>query len=79
MYKEKFYTLMKECGFASLHKFCKASGIAPGNIHSNLRGHETLSIKRAFRIAKTLCVPIDAILEIFYPEEMDEVSKAIKK
>ena len=76
--REEFYKLMKEQGFESLQKFCKASGIAVGNLHANLRGRDRLSIKRAFIIATTLKVAIDIILEMFYPEEMEEMWNAIE-
>ena len=70
--REEFYTLMKERGFESFRKFARETGISAANIHSNLTGHYTLSIQRAFIMANVLGVPIDDILSMFYPDEMRE-------
>ena len=72
--KEEFYKLVKDKGYASFRAFCEDVNIAPGNLHSNLTGRFELSINRAFTLANKLEVPIDSILDIFYPDKMKENS-----
>ena len=69
--KELFYGMMYDAGFKSLREFSKACGIEAGNICNNLNGRYDISIERMFVLAKTLRVPIDAILEVFYSEELE--------
>lgn len=73
--KEKFYQLIKDCGFKSMREFSRECGVMPGNIVSNVNGTYKLSIERAFIYADTLKVPITTILNIFYPEEMERNRK----
>lgn len=72
--KEKFYALLKGCGFKSLREFARSCGIPAGNIHSNVTGKWRPSIERMFVYADTLGVDIDTVLEIFYPLEMAKFS-----
>lgn len=71
--KEKFYALIKACGFKSLREFARATGIEVGNVHSNAVGKFRPSIERMFVYANTLGVPIDTVLDIFYAEEMSRM------
>ena len=73
MIKEQFYALIKACGFKSLRKFARSTGIEVGNIHTNVTGKFKPSIERMFIYANTLGVDIDTILRIFYKEEMDRM------
>ena len=73
--REVFYELIKSKGYKSFRDFCKAVNIAPGNLHTNVKGLFELSMDRAFLIANTLEVPIDTILDIFYAEKMRENKK----
>ena len=77
--KERFYELIKERGFNSFREFCRAAGVGPGNAYSNLADTFELSIGRAFVYAGILQVPIDTILEIFYPDEMRALDKLVNK
>ena len=76
--KDRFYELIKKRGFNSFREFCRAAGVGPGNAYSNLTDAFELSIGRAFVYAGILQVPIDTILEIFYPDEMEALNKLIK-
>lgn len=73
--KELFYSIMHDAGFKSLREFSKACGIEAGNICNNLNGRYDISIERMFVLANTLRVPIDMILEVFYPRELAENEK----
>ena len=70
MKKKRFNELLQKNGFRSIHMFAKAGGMDAPNLYTNLNGKSTLGITRAFLYANTLGVPIDEILEIFWPEQM---------
>jgi hypothetical protein len=75
--KEAFETMVKDAGFDSIYQFSKEVGINMANIYSNLDGTWKMSIKRMFKIANTLGVPIGRIIEIFYPDEYEENMKLL--
>lgn len=69
---EEFNGLLKENGYKSVLAFCKDAGIDRANLDKNIKGVFKLSLERAFIIARTLCVPIETVLWVFYPDEMIE-------
>lgn len=70
--KEKLDALIQGAGYSSFRQFCKDVGVDQSNLYCNFDGTYSISIKRAFKIANALRVPISQILEIFYPEECKE-------
>lgn len=70
--KEQLLKLVQDKGYANLRQFCIALGLKLPNLYSNLDGTWDMSIKRMFRIANMLEVPIDTIIGIFYPDEFAE-------
>ena len=76
--KEKFITYIKEHGYKSVRSLAIDAGIDTANLFTNLNSKWGLSIQRAFRIANTIGVPVEEILEIFYEEELAENRKAVE-
>lgn len=70
--KDKFEKMVKDAGFVSIYQFSKEAGLDMANLYSNLGGTWKMSLKRMFKIANTLGVPIGQIIELFYPEEYAE-------
>lgn len=70
--KLKLETMIKDAGFDSIYQFSKEYGIDMSNLYSNLDGTWKMSLKRMFKIANALGVPIGQIIELFYPEEYAE-------
>lgn len=70
--KVKLEKMVKDAGFENISQFSKEAGIDMANLYSNLGGTWKMSLKRMFKIANTLGVPIGQIIELFYPEEYAE-------
>ncbi len=70
--KEKLDILIKNAGYASFRQFCVDANIDQSNLYGNFDGTYNISVKRMFKLANLLNVPINQILEIFYPEEYQE-------
>ena len=75
--KAKFEKIVKDAGFDSIFQFSKDVGIDMSNLYLNLNGTWKMSLKRMFKIANTLGVPIGQIIELFYPEEYAENMKLL--
>lgn len=75
--KEKFEAMVKSAGFDSIHQFSREYNIDMANLYSNLGGTWKMSLKRMFKIANALGVPIGQIIELFYPEEYAENMKLL--
>ena len=75
--KAKLEKMVKDAGFENLSQFSKEAGIDLANLYSNLGGTWKMSLKRMFKIANTLGVPIGQIIELFYPEEYAENMKLL--
>lgn len=77
--KERFDNLLHKQGYASLYAFCKDNNLDYGNMNRRVNGvTQKIEIAFAFKIADILRVPIDTLLDIFYPEEMKKNRAAIK-
>lgn len=70
--KEIFEQLVKDAGYKNIRQFCKDVGVDPSNLYTNLDGSWKMSMKRMFKVANTLNVPILQIIAIFYPDELAE-------
>ena len=74
----EFNILLLKHGYPSILAFCKEAGIDRANLGSNIKGRFKLSVDRAFKIANALGVPITEVLELFYPDEMEENNACCK-
>lgn len=74
--KEKLWTMIQAAGYENYRQFCKDAGIDCSNLYSNLDGTWKMSLRRMFKVANLLKVPITNIIEIFYPEEFAENQKS---
>ena len=70
--KQKLDTLIAEAGYKSFRAFSKDVDITAANLYSNLDTTYDISIKRMFKIAQVLNVPILQIIDVFYPDELAE-------
>ena len=71
--RERLFSMINEAGYSSVRSFCKKIGIQHPNLLSNLNGtYANITVPRLFKIANGLGKPFDVILEIFYPELMEE-------
>jgi transcriptional regulator with XRE-family HTH domain len=70
--RDKLEKMVKDAGYVSMREFARDVGINISNIYSNLNGRWDISIKRMFKIANTLNVPILQVIEVFYPEELSD-------
>ena len=70
--KNELALLAMAAGFNNLRCLSEACGVNEANLYTNLRGTYNMSMKRMFAIAKAVRRPIDEIIEIFYPEEINE-------
>lgn len=70
--KGKLDTLVANAGYKSFREFAKDTGVTAANLYSNLHGTWHMSMKRMFKVANTLNVPILQVIEIFYPDELAE-------
>lgn len=68
--KDKLNNLVADAGYKSFRSFAKDVGITSANLYSNIDGTYNMSMKRMFRVAEVLNVPILQIIDIFYPEEL---------
>lgn len=73
--KEKLLTMIKAAGYENYRQFCADAGLDQSNLYTNLDGTWKMSLKRMFKIANILGVPIVEIIGIFYPEELEENMK----
>lgn len=67
--KEALETMVHSAGYKTIGQFCREVGINQTNLYSNLNGTWKMSLKRMFKVANTLRVPIDKIIAVFYPDE----------
>lgn len=70
--KEVFEQYVKDAGYQNIRQFCKDVGIDQSNLYSNLDGTWKMSLKRMFKVANILNLPILQVIAIFYPEELEE-------
>lgn len=70
--RKELALLALSAGFNNLRCLSEACGINEANLYTNLHGTYNMSMKRMFTIARAVRRPIDEIIEIFYPEEINE-------
>jgi transcriptional regulator with XRE-family HTH domain len=79
MNKEEFLVIVKEAGFKSLRQFALEAGIDVANLNTNLNGTYSIQIDRMFKIADTLKVSIDEVVEMFYPERYAKNDEIVRE
>ena len=71
--KEAFNNLLKERGYSSLYDFCMKNQIDYANMNKRVGGvRQKIEIGFMFKIANMLHVPVETIIEIFYPDDYKE-------
>ena len=66
---EKFDRLLTKAGYRSRRQFAvEALGVPDTSLHNNLKGIYGLSVNRCIKIANGLKVPVDEVIDIFYPD-----------
>ena len=71
--KEAFNKLLHEKNYASLYDFCMKNQIDYANMSKRVGGiRQKIEIGYMFKLANILHVPVETIIEIFYPEELKE-------
>jgi len=70
--KETLAKWIEDAGYSSIRQFCKDIGVDQSNLYTNLDGTWGISIKRMFKIANSLKVPIADVIELFYPDDYYE-------
>lgn len=70
--KEKFVALLKKRGYKSVNSFCLDNNLIQTNLNKRLK-NETIrvDIDNLFLFAALLHVPIEEMLDIFYPDDME--------
>ena len=75
-----FNELLKEKGYSSVHDFCLKQKIDYANMNKRVNGvRQKIEISYMFKLANMLEVPVERIIEIFYPEDMAENRSLIEK
>lgn len=78
--KERFDKLLHSKGYASLYEFCKTNELDYGNMNRRVNGvKQKIEIAFAFKLANILELPIEQIIEVFYPDEYKENQRCCKK
>lgn len=70
--QEAFTDVLKRHGYRSVNHFCLENKIPQTNMSKRLRGTQKVELPLLFTWANMLHEPIDTMIEIFYPEEMQE-------
>lgn len=74
--QEKFKALLKKHNYPSLNCFCVENGLQQGNFNKRLK-YENLKVDllTLFTLANIMHEPVEVLIEIFYPDEMEENRK----
>ena len=66
--KELLNDLIARAGFPSTRQFAIAIGLQPQSLWNNIYGTYGLSVDRVVKIANGLEVPLETVIEVFYPD-----------
>lgn len=70
--KEKFREVLKKHGYKSLSAFCAENHLHQGNFNKRIKEESIrVDLDNLFLLADLLHEPIETMLEIFYPEDME--------
>lgn len=71
--KERFNELLKKHNYTSLNNFCIENKLQQANFSRRINDESMeVNLPTLFKLARLLHEPIDTLIEIFYPEEMQE-------
>lgn len=70
--RDRLEKLAIGAGFNSINNLATSCGLSTSNIYTNFRGKWEMSVKRMFKLANACKVPIEVVIDIFYPELMEE-------
>lgn len=73
-----FKNWIREKGFNSIAELERASNVGQASLHKNIKYGIPITLDKAFKVANTLGVPIDDVLDYFCSEEMEKNRKAQK-
>lgn len=76
--RDKLENLAKIAGYNSLNNLVTSCGISTSNVYANFRGTWEMSVKRMFKLANACKVPVIDIMDIFYPELLEENTKIVE-
>ena len=72
--------LLNQKGYSTLKSFCDSVGIDDSNMNKRLTGvRQKIEISFMFKLANHLHVPVEEIIEIFYPDEWEENKSLIEE
>lgn len=70
--RDKFKELVDKAGFQSMAEYCRSIGMARQTLENNLSGRYGISVPKILIMATGLGLPVDALMDVFYPELMKE-------
>lgn len=77
---EAFTEVVKRHGYRSINHFCLENKIAQTNMSKRMKDNgQKVELPLLFKWANILHEPIDTMIEIFYPEELEENRKNIEQ
>lgn len=74
--REKLVKFSEKHGIKSVRQLCILSGIHESNLYTNINGTYGMSVSRLFKIANTAKCDILEVLELFYPELVQQNREA---
>jgi len=75
---EALTLILKKHGYRSVNQFCVDNKIPQTNMSKRLRGTQKVELPLLFSWATMLHEPVDTLIEIFYPEEMEANRNSIE-
>lgn len=77
--KDAFKVLLTKHGYSSVNKFCIENKLNQSNFNNRIKNDSIqVELPILFNIANILHEPIEAVIEVFYPEEFKENRKNIE-
>lgn len=73
--KEAFSQLVQKHGYRSINHFCIENKMPQTNMSKRLNGNQNVELPLLFDWADILQEPIDTLIEIFYPDRMEQNRK----
>ena len=77
--RDKFIEVLKKHGYRSINHFCLENKLIQTNLNNRIK-NESIKVELPilFNLANILHEPIETMIEIFYPEELEENRKNIE-
>lgn len=78
--RDKFIKTLKKHGYKSVNNFCLENKLIQTNLNKRLKNESIrVDIDNLFLLADLLHEPIETMLEIFYPEDLELNRSLIEK